>query len=88
MFLTGVFRVSYAFLLSGFISQCSLSPNLYRRRLGVFSSFSLLPPWAFWGSVFRSFLLLPPIKTFGSFCYTVWVLFATEGGMSVGFLGR
>ena len=36
-------------LLSGFISQCSLSPNLYRERLGVFRSFSLLPPKAFLG---------------------------------------
>ena len=30
-------------LLSGLISQCSLSPNLNRGRLGVFRSFSLLP---------------------------------------------
>ena len=30
-------------LLNGLISQCSLSPNLYRGRLGVFRSFSLLP---------------------------------------------
>ena len=36
-------------LLSGFISQCSLSPNLYRGRLGVFRSFSLLPLTRFGG---------------------------------------